>query len=436
MKKFKSLFLVAAAVLISFSSCNNDEVEPNNIHDGNVRLQLVMPATTLAVGPAQTDAAVAITSGTVIFTTSTGVIQHVHTIHPAGTGGGVLTMSDLAGGHVFSNVSALATQVHFVGNTTIAATLVPGVTNISSVLNQVLPITSQAGNLEGTHQVVNVYRMGTIASNNTVSIDVEPTVGRVEIHRITGDYTIAGFTVHGIFMDRYFQTAHLDGRLIGEGATDNPLIRSTGNVADVPLFNFPSVGTNAFTTTMRGPIFDWSDSGSDWIGGNIGTALTMNDHTGAPLTGQFLQSTRPGGSNVWGYNLFANYTHTDRSLGSQFPLIILRMSDVTIRQEVRNAGTGVLIGHEIVPHPEHEVVAGTPTHPYLFITIRGFTPAGGTPLNVDTGFLPRRVYQIGTDETGWFGRDALRRVPNEQPINVTVTVTPMAWLPIPGRPVI
>ena len=441
MKKFKSLFVVAAAVLFGFSSCLDGDVTTGNAyHDGNVRLQLQLPPTTLTVGPSQAAAPVAILNGTVIFTTSAGVIQNVFPIHPAGAPDGV-TITDLGGsGHTFNAVSALATQVHFIGNTTITATLVEGITNISAVLNQVLPVTGQA-ELDDNNQVVNVYGMGLISAG-AVSIEVEPTVARVEIHRITGDETIASFTVHGIFMDRYFPTANLDGRLI-PFVNNDPLIRSWGGTACVALFNWPG-STHAtlppFELPMRGPIFDWSDSGNDWIGGNVGPVLDLTPAPGVTFPApQHRQTVYPGAQPalagpVWGYNLFANYSNVARDLGSQFPLVIIRMTNVTIRQRVYEVigGVNTFRGYEIVLHPEHDGVATNP----VFVTIRGFAPQGEVPLNVDNGFLPRRVYQIGTTDAGWFGKDAVRRVPNEQPINVNVTVVPLNWILRPGTPVV
>ena len=443
MKKFKSLFVVAAAVLIGFSSCMTSDIDPGEVyHDGNVRLQIVF-ADTRVVGPSQTASPVAITSGTVIFTTGTGVIQHVF---PIGQDG--VTMDALAGGHTFANVSALASQVHFIGNTTISANLVLGSTNISAVLNQVLDVPSQAGNLTGTHQVVNVYRMGLI-SGGTAHLEVEPTVARVELRRITGDRTIAGFTVQGIFMDRYFPTARLDGRLIpfqGNGQ-NGPLVRAWGSSVCVNLFNWPSAAPigdiPAFTAELLGPVFDWATP-NQWQAVNIGDPYEdmIAYPAGTPLGNRHRQSIEPTPSGyVWGYNLFAHYTTVERDpaaggLGSQFPMVIVRMTNVMIRRANLDDVTGAHLGYDIILHPEHD---GDPNRP-LFVTIRGFVPTvghgAGEPLCVNTGFFPRRVYQIGTTNGGWFSKDAVRQVPNEQPVNVEVTIVPMPWILIPGDPVV
>ena len=412
MKKFKNLFLVAAVALFGFSSCLGGDVE-TGYHDGNVRLQMAL--STRAIGPSQTDAPVAITSGYVIFTAGQqGTVQHYFRL-----GQGDVTMTALqTTGIVFNDISASANYVHFVGNTTISPAMVEGVTSMAAVLNQVLNVTSQGGTLEGNNQVVNVYGRGGIASG-VANFEVEPTVARFEIHRITGDRSIAGFRVDGIFMDRYFEEARLDGRLMG-----NYFERAQGATACVAAFNFP--GNNTFTPAMRHHVFDWNENG--WIAANT---ITVND--GTPFANAYLQGTRPAPTpHVWGYNLFANYSNVARTEGSRFPVIVIRMTHVNVRVPTLDPTTGAVIGYTVALHPGHD---GVPTTP-LFITIRGFAPADtGIPLNPATGFLPRRVYQIGTTPDGWFSKDDLSTYPYPGDIIVDVTIVPMAWVPIPGRPI-
>ena len=444
MKKFKSLFLVAAVALFGFSSCLDGDVTTGNVyHDGNVRFQLSLPPTTLTVGPAQAGEPVTILRGTVFFTTATGVIHHYFTFYPNNTPDVLFTMSDIAGGLTFENIARGASRVHFVGNTPITETIVLAYTNISTVLNRQLNVVTQGGTaaVHNGQQVVNVYGVAPIlpgSPNATANIQIAPTVARVELHNITGDHTIAGFTVEGIFMDRFFPQGYIGGRPIDRTTL---ITRSRPLTAPVhQVFNWPGGGDIPFTEAMHGPIFDWRPAVNAWRAANVGDDLGLTNHEGNPFPGQYLQGISPGDNVVWGYNMFAHYdvdAH-DNVVGSQFPLVIIRMSNVTIRQRVEDAA-GNLIGYRIINHPEHYNEEGTVrTHPYLFVTIRGFIPVGQTAaLSETNGFLPRRVHQIGLhDDIGWFSRDNVTREPYELPVDVEVTIEPMRWVPIEGRPVV
>ena len=457
MKKFKNLFLVAAVALFGFSSCMTSGDDLVGTGYGNVTMRIALNSpSTLSVGPSQGATPVTITSGYVIFTIGErGTIQHYFRLGQDG-----VTLAALQAGHTFANVSALATYVHFIGNTEIEADMVEGATSISVVLDQILDVPSQVNDLVGGNQVVNVYRVARIqpGTPRTANLEVEPTVARVELRRITGDRTIAGFTVQGVFMDRYFPTAYLDGRLRPVPADlqfrDTPtglsptLIRARGTTACVGLFNWPSTPVGnipAFTSDLLGPVFDWRADATpnQWQAVNIGDPYEdmFTYPAGAQLGNRHRQSIQPHPTQpyVWGYNLFANYTTTERDpalggLGSQFPMIIVRMTNVMIRYSIRCEDTDQHLGYDIRLHPEHNGVATTP----LFVTIRGFVPnvghGAGQPLCPYTGFRPRRVYQIGATDGGWFGKDVVRPVPNEQPVYVEVTILPMPWIIITGQP--
>ena len=457
-KNFKTTILLATALLFGLSSCNNNDTPYNGDYNetGKVQFHLILPETRLE-GPTQAENPVAIVRGTLLFTNNAGIIQHVFTIGNNATTYDVL-LTDVAssGGHLFTNINATARVVHFIGNTTV----IPVVgTNISTVLNGVLCVLTQAGNITaGTEQVVNVYGAGTMIAPGTPGnpwtavVNVEPTVGRIELHHITGDHTIAGFTVNGIFMDRYFEEACIDGRLIG-----NPILRGQGALTNAQysaLFNVPSTHptdvTQIFTEPMRGAIFDWHESG--WVSAPVKSSTFVG----------YVQGTRPvNATYVWGYNLFADYSNVARTQGSQFPHTVIRLSNVTVNARVyrwvyeagygpandpdtNNAtythpyvgGEWVFDRIEVQPHPLHNHNAGVNQVPHLFLTIRGFIH-NGVVIDRNNGFLPRRVYQIGVDAgDGWFGVDDIFLVPNIQPIDVNVEVVRMRWINLSGRPVI
>ena len=458
MKQFKHLFIAAAALLIGLSSCISDNDSPNNGDNnetGKVQFHLILPETRLE-GPTQAENPVAIVRGTLLFTNTAGVIQHVFTIGNGATYDVQLASIASPGGHLFTNIHATARVVHFVGNTTVT----PDVgNNISTVLDGTLSVLTQAGNITaGTEQVVNVYGYDTMIAPGTPGdpwtavVNVEPTVGRIELHHITGDHTIAGFTVDGIFMDRYFEEAHIDGRLIG-----NLLLRGQGTLTNAQyaaLFNWPTSvhpanPALAFTLPMLGPVFDWNASG--WASAPVESSTFDG----------YVQGTSPvNATYVWGYNLFADYSNAARTLGSQFPHTVIRLSNVTVNARIYRweyeAGYGpaddpdtnnavytfpyvgverVFDRIEVQPHPLHNHNAGVNQVPHLFLTIRGFIH-NGVVIDRDNGFLPRRVYQIGVDAgDGWFGVDDIFLVPNVQPIDVNVEVVRMRWINLDGRPV-
>ena len=540
MKKIKSLFLVAAALLIGFSSCNNDNDAPgtgdiNYNNTGRVQFHLTLADTRLE-GPSQAERPVSIESGTLIFASAAGVIQNVFTIGDDPADETTVAALTAAAGHTFENINATAAQVHFIGNTELPAVVVatPATSpagapvigrNISSVLAYQLDIIYQAGELTDfasstldTEQVVNVHGIGNINpptpaalladpdAPHTSVVRVEPTVGRIEVHNITGNYTIAGFNVHGIFMDRYYRYAGVGcGLLPGGGVTEATFVYNSNNdpvtgftdVERIAGFQYPSgVAHNIFpaTTPLQGPIFDWFGA----LGSGRVANQTDNFEWDMPwlpdfedfLHMDYLWSTRPAGAtgtyrHVWGYNLFAEYTNAARTLGSTFPYVIIRLSEVYINRPMMvweyeegyepfhyvwtHVGPGpgdyayvwtanpnhALVSYsfpynggmwlecptgewERALHPLHgyNEVSGVKTNPYLFLTIRGFQ-VDGAPLT--TGFLPRRVYQIGTDldienNGGWFGKEDITTAPNMAGIDVNVRVIAMPWINVSGRP--
>jgi len=363
-KNFKCLALMAAALLVGFSSCSNDNdapsVDAKTPKNMKIKVNLGAP-TGYAEGPAQTATAVNFASGDLYFTDGAGTIKKHYSIKSDAvkSEGDVIKLSDLTvqTGYTVKNLPGDAIYVYLVGNT---ANL-PTTGNIKAVQDKSVNVGLQVATADNKNNV-NLYGAGVAAEKTAatpetnaqyeVAINLAPTAARIELGSITATGDITGFQVDGIFVDYYYSEASVIGAV-----DDKNLVKNDDNID-----NFLNTNKNYPTS-----LYDWITT---------------------PATTNVVKPTTDG--NVWGYNVFA------ANAGSTVPRIVIRLSNVT-------AKTGSYTGSQ-------------------FITVKGFNDKDGKPLGT---IKPGNVYKLATGLT--FKDEDVTIKPNMPNIDVKVTVTVDSW---------
>lgn len=374
-KNFKCLAFMAAALLVGFSSCSNDNDNAGGNLDAktpkNMKITINLPGTRTE-GPAQGKTTASFTFGDLYLTDAAGTIKAHYDINSESgteTIGNTIKLADLTKGVLLKNLPGDAIYVYLVGNTKVLDTnnqpeKLPITGNISTVKALSLGIDSQvATEINGVlTNNVNLYGETTATNNNgelsedgktklyKATITLAPTVARVELGSIKATGDIESFQVDGIFVDYYYPTASIDGTV------DDATIAKHNEVVN-------------FMNTFAGypkSLYDWITKASD---ANV-VAPTKD-------------------KEVWGYNVFAS------AAGSAVPRIIIRLSDV-------KAKTGKYTGPQ-------------------FITIKGLKENGTLLGKIKAG----SVYSLAAGLE--FNEKDITVDPNTENIDVNVTVTVNPW---------
>jgi hypothetical protein len=389
----KPFLLIAATLALSLVGCisENDIPNPNPPEDGERRMyiRIVEHTETRAVSPEQIPpphitAPVRFNRGDLYFVNIFGNIMHHFRIGDFGgtsnPENGEIDVEQLrTTGVPIPSLHGSVRRAYVVGNTQNN----PADGNISAVGSQVLYIISQHNaddvNLWGSAGYSEWDYAGTIDGRRgyEITVDIQPTVARLEISDIRAEGRITSFVLEGIFIDFYHEQAQVRGTLIG-----NPLTR--GDVPD----NFRGGAGNAFYHDTHFAIHDWYP------------IPIISDN----LIVRPYPTTAPDGRRmVWGYQVFAD-SEERNATGSQVPRIIVRFSSITL-----DDGT----------------VWDT-----RFLTVRGFTNVEtGDPIE---GFHARNVYHIRPGHFV-FTEDNLTYRPNQQSIDVQVTINTAHWI---DRPIV
>jgi hypothetical protein len=387
MKIFRNAFLVAAALVLGFTSCNKDDVPPVSNELKAVSFTL-SGSSTRAVG---IDASGAITfnSGVLYFHDGTNIVRSymlTTATSTYATGGNIINITDAEGGVTIINLPANISHVAVVGNTT-----TPLSGTIASVRGYVLDMASQMNpdnvNLYG-NESIGSPAVGAGTNGNdlyTVAVEIEPVVARFQLTDITAanraGYVnhIVSFNVDAIFFDEYFNDSNV------WGATRTGFTAGTGTPAE--LVTYFTGGTAIYALPGTGP------SSYNWDNVNLpSTSLRV-----APASG------------VWGYNTFAGIAGDETTV----PYIIIRLSNIVVSYD---GGTTL----------DNTTFAGA-----QFLTIRGFMSAG---VQIDE-IVAGNVYTVGAGVLRFTEQD-LRPQPKENLIDVDVTVTVADWNPVPVEPII
>lgn len=322
--KFKYLIFLAVSLFLGFTSCSNNDVadEENNSNETKSLFLKISNGdiTTYGTGPTVVDNTdVDFSDGIIYFVNSDGMILKHYTLTVNASSDTNINFSDIQDGTTIENLPGSVSNVHVVGNYAGSPSLATS-GNISSITNKILTVASQHDienvNLYGTNTIVPV---GLIEPNKyTCTINLSPTVARIELTDITASGVITSFKVDGIFIDNYYSQATINSILDIANLQDN---------GTTPA-DFVG-GSTAYPTSLTPAIYDYYTSPIE----SASNIVALDD------------------DDVWRYSLFATTT------GSEIPRIIIRLS-------------------EIETTPESNItISGT-----RFITIRGFK-SGSTSLS-------------------------------------------------------
>jgi hypothetical protein len=380
MKNFRNAFLVTAALVLGFTSCNKDEMSVPADGTKTVSFKISGSATpTPKAAGVKATGKIKFNNGVLYFHDGTIIIR-AFTISDGVTSSSNININEITSGapHTITDLPSSVTHATVVGNT---STPLSG--TIASVRAHSLDMASQmhidnAVHLFGTDALTAIG-----GSLYEAAVHITPIVARFEVGAISaGDVRgrqnhITAFTVDAIFFDNYHATASADGTTRGTLVSGNPSVAYFA-AGSVPYAN---------------------DAFHNWdLVNSLGTA--PDDLQVKP--------TLP--ATVWGYNTFAGTGQTgNRSM--DIPYIIIRLSDVVVSYD-----EGVTSDDTTYAGPQ-------------FITIRGFRDNNVAIQEIIAG----NVYTI---EDIVFTEQDLRPTPKEELIDVEVTVTVAEWSPVKVEPII
>ena len=412
---FKQMILMAAVLLMGFSSCISENIPiPSPGDEGGYKLMALRMSSNQPAGTrgGESDYVahgqdVNFVDGHLYFVSSVGTILRGYTISrtlPTDTTSLVLNFYDL---HVSSpgsvpplRVPAATRSLVIAGNVHGRAIAAQG-TPIADVNSTPISVSDQ----EDAEDVNIWYRYQLDMSSYTwvpgaggqmirqfdAHLRLYPTLARIQVGRITGVQDIHSFTLEGIFIDYFYQEARVDGNIppfLGTPPTTTPNLVGLRYDPDYFLW-----GSSLWFGNHE--LYQWYVSGLE---SNAATYVVPAGWT-APQT------------IVWGFNVFATRgigTFPFTNAGTRVPRIILRFSEVYVYDEDGEPA---------------QLVCDDGNETY-FLTVRGFY--GGTAPNLTRlqGIHARHVYHIGNLE---FDSDDIDRYPNRNPIAVRVTVSNTQW---------
>ena len=379
MKKFKSLFLAAVAVVtFSLTSCNNDDIlyvgTEGELGQLTIRLSGA-ESTRLIQAPGQA-VAVELDNAYAFIVNATGGVIEYHALNVAGGAGSVVgsgtgqTINDIPSSarvFVVGNVPAAFNPAAF---TTLNA-IQRGVQNITAydtATHLDAPVANVAGAVALTAPAV-------ATDPHTVNIQVSPVIARLELHgvRASDDYVnvyaadgttvvhqarITGFQVTGVFVDDFHPQftwgAGRAGTMFQIGTATNP-VTVTGQLA------------------MMHDVGMWDNAAA----------------AGGWLT------ARPGATTVWAYNVPA----------TGLPRLVIRLANITYRLDSDDAGDD-----------DRSFQDGGA----MFVTIEGFTGV--------SAFQRGNIYRVGAANGLTFNINHLTNTPNPTDVQLTATVQILPWV--------
>lgn len=289
---FKYLTLVIAALLIGFSSCSKDDVTKGGTENDakSVFLKISNAPVTYAAGAHQANGSLSFSSGHLYFTDDAGTILRYHSVGDKDAGAD-FNMSELSSGSgkEITELPSTVAAVYVVGNTQD----LPNKTNISAVKAHMLNVASQVQVTAGN--IVNLYGENTkltqVGETNSynATVNIAPTVARIELFDITATGGVTSFKVAGIFVDNYYATASVDGTI------SSALVY---NGADALKF---SDNSTSYPKSLTPSIYDWY---SKRLASDEKVVKLKDDA-------------------VWGYNLFAK-TNGENDV----PRIVIILNDI------------------------------------------------------------------------------------------------------------
>lgn len=242
---------MAAALVLGFSSCGNDE-DPAGGNTGDTKSVLLKVSSgtpyTYADEASQSglSTAIDVTLGAdVYFMNGTAVTDHFPIVADALAAAGDITVTDLKTGYTFPSVSGSANTVYIVVNRPAGVTLPTG-GSLSAIEAVALNITS--------FTVINAVTMkgsGTITTGtpSTATVNVAPVVARFEIAKVEYDATapsslsnpVTSYNLEGIFVNNHHKTMGMNFTPIAGQLYSSIL------ATDYTVTNFPAPVGDIFT---------------------------------------------------------------------------------------------------------------------------------------------------------------------------------------------
>ena len=392
LRKIKLITLLLVALFLGANSCVSDSnlTPPYTFEDGYIMLalQAVTPTDANTRGESAhvpDGRPVAFNGGYLYFVSGNRIVQRYQVVTdatPTDIENGIINLNSMIGaGFSYIRVPGTVSRAIIVGNVQ-GRTPVDVGGSADAVHRAELDVNSQydAENVNIWDSAPLVYLSGLTSegySRRSITLNLYPTVARIEMSELTAGGNIQSFTLRGIFIDNYHTHAWADGTLRGLNPTA---------LSEDPL-DFLRGGS-----TVNAPLYDWYFP------------------TGIPSVNRSVVPERTPTSAayriVWGYNLFAERTRRDAGNnilnpnGSTMPRIVIRLSNVVVIDANGNPET--LLDDR-------------------FLTIRGMLDEHNNPIR---GLHARNVYYLGNVE---FDAANLSRYPNRRPIDVRVRINTTQW---------
>lgn len=385
--KLRSILAVALTAVV-FAACSKSEDSNENKDAKSVLIKFEEEGYTRAIGaPVANNTTVVFGEGKLYLANSTGVIRKVYDFHPTNATnvndpipGTTIKIGDVVGvpaGLEIENVPGDVTQAVLVGNHS-SMTGLPTSGNISGVKDFLVTPAMQGASTDITSATLYGECTLTVTAPNKLeaNITLKPHVARIELVDITGNGTITGFDIDGVFINKYY-----------EGVANNRALISPSTLKDNGAGGVTTYGDNtaAYPTALKARFYDY-DAATHF--GNATATLTK---TPDGLVGK-----------VWSYNLLAPESTVPANLKAA--QMVVSISGVTSSMY-------------------------TFTGPQL-LTVNRFVDMASAEIAY---FEAGKVYSINAGQFT-FDENNVKGTANTSPIDVTVKVTLIKWTVVPMKP--
>lgn len=287
--KIKYLTIAVAVLLSVFSGCTKEDSEnEKETKSKSLFLKIDHGVATYSESPSvNTGTSVILSSGNLYFVNASGTIVRHYALTDKDSENNNINIKEIEKGKLLQDLPGSITHVYIAGNTP----NLPTSGNIAAVKAAIIKVEAQK-----EMEAINLYGSNALKAPEapdkpyTCTIELNPTLARVELADITARGAITSFEVEGIFIDNYHSQASVDGTL------DVANLKSNGS--DVSAFNNE---TSAYPTELNQAVY------------NFYTVALASENNIVKLKDE---------KKVWGYNLFAS------TAGSDVPRIVIRLKNI------------------------------------------------------------------------------------------------------------
>ena len=402
MKKILN-YSILATFAILMSGCLSDSLLPDYVPGNNeprtVMLRLAQPETATRSGAPITDGTpVVLRTGKLYLVSQTGaIVRHYEIVanqsedNFGNNGGNRIHYQRLKDGvpmnAIPTNVRSIVVVGNYQGNNlpvtgSIAAVEERLIYNgILSQHNPGNPGVHLFGRTDYADAAFAFYRVIDGVRHYNVRVHLAPSVARFELRQLTGLGSIYSFTVSGIFIDRHYRQARIDGTIPAQiSGNDNLLERPATSAA------FAADAACGFYPDTNRALFDLLSTNSAQVGGGGAVA------------------SAGGVNNVWGYQVFAYYYDATPGRAITPPRIVIRLTNV----RVRDGSGSTELSHNGSNH--------------LYLTVEEFRN-----LDREENIATIRAGHVYHIENLVFDESNLSHSPNQRPMSADVTVTLDVW---------